>query len=89
MMAVVTIAIAIQGNLFAVVILGSVYSFLMATALVALDAVDVAMTEASVGAGIEFDSSAFDNWITRWRAVARYKFGHELTGWSVGLAISF
>lgn len=52
MMAVVTIAIAIQGNLFAVVILGSVYSFLMATALVALDAVDVAMTEASVGAGI-------------------------------------
>jgi len=52
MMAVVTVAIAIQGNLFAVVILGSVYSFLMATALVALDAVDVAMTEAAVGAGI-------------------------------------
>jgi len=35
-----------------VVILGSVYSFLMATALVAMDAVDVAMTEAAVGAGI-------------------------------------
>ena len=32
--------------------LGGVYSFLMATVLVALDAVDVAMTEASVGAGI-------------------------------------
>ena len=52
LMAVVTVAIATQGNLFAVVILGSVYSFLMATALVALDAVDVAMTEAAVGAGI-------------------------------------
>jgi multicomponent Na+:H+ antiporter subunit B len=39
-------------NLFAVVILGGVYSFLMATVLVVLDAVDVAMTEASVGAGI-------------------------------------
>jgi multicomponent Na+:H+ antiporter subunit B len=51
-MAVVTVAIAIQRNLFAVVVLGGVYSFLMATALVALDAVDVAMTEASVGAGM-------------------------------------
>ena len=32
--------------------LGGIYSFLMATVLVAMDAVDVAMTEASVGAGI-------------------------------------
>jgi len=39
-------------NLFAVVVLSSVYSFLMATVLVALDAVDVAMTEAAVGAGV-------------------------------------
>ncbi len=39
-------------NLFAVIVLSGIYSFLMATALVALDAVDVAMTEASVGAGI-------------------------------------
>lgn len=52
MMATVTIVIAGQRNLFAVAILGSIYSFLMATVLVALDAVDVAMTEASVGAGI-------------------------------------
>ncbi|MFN7087041.1 MAG: DUF4040 domain-containing protein [Burkholderiales bacterium] len=51
-MATVTIVIAGQRNLFAVAILGSIYSFLMATVLVALDAVDVAMTEASVGAGI-------------------------------------
>jgi multicomponent Na+:H+ antiporter subunit B len=39
-------------NLFGVVVLSSIYSFLMATLLVALDAVDVAMTEAAVGAGI-------------------------------------
>ncbi len=39
-------------NLFAVVVLSGAYSFLMATVLVALDAVDVAMTEAAVGAGV-------------------------------------
>lgn len=52
MMAAVALVIARQRNLFAVVILSGIYSFLMATVLVALDAVDVAMTEASVGAGI-------------------------------------
>jgi multicomponent Na+:H+ antiporter subunit B len=39
-------------NLFAVVVISGIYSFLMATVLVALDAVDVGMTEAAVGAGI-------------------------------------
>ncbi len=52
MMAVTVIAIVLQRNLYSVVILGGVYSFLLATVMVALDAVDVAMTEASVGAGI-------------------------------------
>ena len=52
MMAVLTAAIVVQRNLFAVVVFASIYSFLMATVLVALDAVDVAMTEASVGAGM-------------------------------------
>lgn len=52
MMAVVTIGIIVQRNLFSVVVLAGAYSFLMATVLVGLDAVDVAMTEASVGAGI-------------------------------------
>ncbi|MGH8677336.1 MAG: DUF4040 domain-containing protein [Burkholderiales bacterium] len=52
MMAATAFAIARVRNLFAVVVLGSLYSFLMATVLVVLDAVDVAMTEASVGAGI-------------------------------------
>lgn len=51
-MAVAVVALARSRNLFAVVVLGGIYSFLMATVLVALDAVDVAMTEASVGAGI-------------------------------------
>lgn len=51
-MAVVVVAIVARRNLFSVVVLASIYSFLMASVLVALDAVDVAMTEASVGAGI-------------------------------------
>ncbi len=52
MMAATVFVMIVQRNLFAVVVLSGVYSFLMATVLVALDAVDVAMTEASVGAGI-------------------------------------
>lgn len=52
MMAITTVVIALRRNLLAVVILAGIYSFLMATVLVALDAVDVAMTEAAVGAGI-------------------------------------
>jgi len=52
MMAVAVIAIVLQRNLYSVVVLAGVYSFLLSTVLVALDAVDVAMTEASVGAGI-------------------------------------
>jgi len=51
-MAVTVWVIVRNRNLFAVVILAGIYSFLMATVLVAMDAVDVAMTEASVGAGI-------------------------------------
>jgi multicomponent Na+:H+ antiporter subunit B len=52
LLAVVTIAIAVQRSLFGVVILSGIYSFLMASVLIVLDAVDVAMTEASVGAGV-------------------------------------
>lgn len=52
LMAIIMIGIVRVRNLFAVVILGSIYSFLMASVLIVLDAVDVAMTEASVGAGI-------------------------------------
>lgn len=52
LLAAVTIAIITQRDLFSVVILSGIYSFLMASVLIVLDAVDVAMTEASVGAGI-------------------------------------
>lgn len=52
LMAVTVLVIARSRNLFGVVVLSGIYSFLMATVLMAMDAVDVAMTEASVGAGI-------------------------------------
>jgi multicomponent Na+:H+ antiporter subunit B len=52
LMAVTVWVIARNRNLFSVVILSGAYSFMMATVLVAMDAVDVSMTEASVGAGI-------------------------------------
>jgi len=48
----ITVAIIRVRNLFAVVVLSGAYSFLMASVMIVLDAVDVAMTEASVGAGI-------------------------------------
>jgi multicomponent Na+:H+ antiporter subunit B len=52
LLATVTVGIVRMRNLFGVVVLASIYSFLMASLLVVLDAVDVAMTEAAVGAGI-------------------------------------
>ena len=43
----------------------------------------------SLGLGLELDSSARDIWVTRWRAVARYKFGPGMSGVQLGLAVSF
>lgn len=51
-MALTVLMLARSRNLFAVIVLSGIYSILMATVLVALDAVDVAMTEAAVGAGV-------------------------------------
>ena len=51
-MALTVLAIARIRNLFAVVMLASIYSLLAAAVFVVLDAVDVAFTEAAVGAGI-------------------------------------
>lgn len=51
-MALVVLVLTRVRNLFAVIVLAGIYSFLTATVLVALDAVDVAMTEAAVGAGV-------------------------------------
>ncbi|MEL6998005.1 MAG: DUF4040 domain-containing protein [Paracoccaceae bacterium] len=52
LLAAITVGIIRTRNLFAVVVLSGAYSFLMASVMIILDAVDVAMTEASVGAGI-------------------------------------
>jgi multicomponent Na+:H+ antiporter subunit B len=52
LLALVTAAIIRQRSLIGVVILAGIYSFLMASVMIVLDAVDVALTEASVGAGI-------------------------------------
>lgn len=43
----------------------------------------------SVGAGLELDSSAYDIIVTRTRLVGRYVFGTNVSGFSVGLAVSF
>lgn len=51
-MVIAVLALARTRNLFTAVVLSGVYSFLMATVMLTLDAVDVAMTEAAVGAGL-------------------------------------
>lgn len=52
MLLLVAFAMLKQRHLFAVVMLSGIYSLLSASFFVSLDAVDVAFTEASVGAGI-------------------------------------
>ncbi len=51
MLVVTAIAILMMRHLFAVVMLSGVFSLLSALLFVTLDAVDVAFTEAAVGAG--------------------------------------
>ena len=51
-MALTAYAVARTRNLFAVVILSGIFSLLAAVLYVVLNAVDVAFTEAAVGAGI-------------------------------------
>ena len=43
----------------------------------------------SIGTGLELDASALDRWASRWRVMARYRFGPSVQGWSLGLALSF
>jgi multicomponent Na+:H+ antiporter subunit B len=52
LLAAVTIGVVRARDLISVVVLLGIYSFLMASVMVVLDAVDVAMTEAAVGAGV-------------------------------------
>ena len=51
-MTVLVVMVVRLRNLFAVVMLGGMYSLLAATMFVVFDAVDVAFTEAAVGAGV-------------------------------------
>ena len=51
-LAITAVAIVRIANLFAVIMLFGIFSFLSATMFVVMDAVDVAFTEAAVGAGI-------------------------------------
>jgi len=44
---------------------------------------------ASVGAGLELDSSAYQVIISRFRIVGRYIFGNNVSGYSLGLGVSF
>ena len=43
----------------------------------------------SLGAGLELDSSARDAYVTRTRLLVRYKVGNNVTGWALGLGVSF
>jgi hypothetical protein len=43
----------------------------------------------SFGAGLELDSSNHDVYVTRTRLLVRYKIGNNVTGWALGLAVSF
>jgi hypothetical protein len=43
----------------------------------------------SFGAGVELDTSAHDVYVTRTRLLVRYKVGNNVTGWALGLAVSF
>lgn len=52
LLAATLIGVAFSRHLFGVVVMAAIYSFLIATVMLVLDAVDVAMTEAAVGAGI-------------------------------------
>ncbi|MEC5397541.1 hypothetical protein [Uliginosibacterium sp. H1] len=43
----------------------------------------------SLGVGIEFDSSAYDIIVTRTRMLIRHVMGDGVSGWSLGIAVSF
>ena len=43
----------------------------------------------SFGVGLELDSSKHDIYVTRTRLMLRYKIGNNVTGYAVGLAVSF
>ncbi len=89
LLALVTVAIITQRSLIGVVILAGIYSFLMASVMIVLDAVDVALTEASVGAGIStvLLLGALHLTKTREIAIPRPKAGPILLSLVVGVAL--
>ena len=89
LLALVTVAIIAQRSLIGVVILAGIYSFLMASVMIVLDAVDVALTEASVGAGIStvLLLGALHLTQTREISVPQTKVGPILLSLAVGVAL--
>ena len=81
-MAVTALAIAITRNLFAAAMLFGIFSLLSAVVFVVLDAVDVAFTEAAVGAGI----STILMLATLARTSARQRAGPRLRAFPLALA---
>ena len=43
----------------------------------------------SFGTGVELDSTNYHVYVTRTRLLLRYKIGDNVTGWALGLAVSF
>ncbi len=43
----------------------------------------------SFGTGLELDVSAFPIWMTRVRLMVRYRYGENVSGYTIGLGISF
>jgi hypothetical protein len=43
----------------------------------------------SFGLGFELDTSRYDSYVTRTRLLLRYKAGNNVTGWAIGLGVSF
>ena len=81
-MAVTALAIALTRNLFAAAMLFGIFSLLSAAVFVVLDAVDVALTEAAVGAGI----STILMLATLVRTSSRQRSGPRLRPLPLGLA---
>ncbi len=43
----------------------------------------------SFGVGLELDTTQYESYVTRTRLLLRYKTGNNVTGWAVGLGVSF
>jgi len=88
---IVAAAIVRVRNLFAAVALGGIYSFCMALALLVLDAPDVSMTEASVGAGISTVLLLGALYLTRIEEAppTRFALGPLITSLAAGAALLY